>query len=127
MTAIVRRLADRQWEGWPADQVGVRGSVTWKDLLGSDTAEGGDMVLGVARVRKGESLAKHRHTQPETYFTLSGRGVVTIDGVAYPVEAGTMIFIPGDAQHQIDNDNEDELQILYAFAIDDFDKVVYRF
>ena len=127
MKPIVRRLADQRWEGWPADQVAVRGTLQWKDLLGSDPQEGADMVLGVARVRQGESLAPHRHSQPETYFTLSGRGVVTIDGVAHPVEAGTMVFIPGDAQHQIDNANAEDLQILYAFAIDDFAKVEYRF
>ena len=127
MKPIIRRLAEVQWQGWPAEQVAVRGDLSWKDLLGSDPSEGADMVMGVARVRPGESLAPHRHTQPETYFTLSGRGVVTIDGVAHAVEAGTLVFIPGDAQHQIDNPHAAELLILYSFAIEDFNRVIYRF
>jgi quercetin dioxygenase-like cupin family protein len=127
MKPIVRRLQDQRWGGWPEDQVAVRGKVSWKDLLGSDPAEGADMVMGVARVRQGESLEPHRHSQPETYFTLSGRGVVTIDGQPHLVEAGTMIFIPGNAEHQINNEHPEDLQILYAFAVNDFGKVIYRF
>lgn len=124
---IVRRLADQAWQGWPAEQVAARGAVSWKDLLGSDPAEGADMVMGVARVRRGEALELHRHAQPETYFCLAGRGTVTIDGTEHLAEPGTLFFIPGDALHGMRNDESDELQILYAFAVNDFARVVYRF
>jgi quercetin dioxygenase-like cupin family protein len=124
---IVRRIADVEWQGWPAEQVAARGRVSWKDLLGSDPAEGADMVMGVARLLPGETLEPHRHSQPETYFALAGRGTVTIDGTRHDVEAGTLLFIPGDAEHGIRNDSDEELQILYAFAIADFNDVVYRF
>jgi quercetin dioxygenase-like cupin family protein len=127
MPAIVRRLQDVEWQGWPAEQVAARGQVSWKDLLGSNPSDGADMVVGVARVLPGQSLEPHRHTQPETYFTLSGSGTVTIDGARHEVSAGTLLFIPGDAEHGIRNDGEEELQILYAFAIADFSDVVYRF
>jgi len=125
--AIVRQLADRDWQGWPAEQVAVRGQVMWKDLLGSDPAEGANMVMGVARLRPGEALSPHRHAQPETYFMLTGRGDVTIDGVTRDVPAGTLVFIPGDAEHGIRNPHAEELQFLYAFAVADFNSVVYRF
>lgn len=124
---IVRRLQDVEWQGWPAEQVAERGRVSWKDLLGSDPAEGADMVMGVARVRPGETLELHRHAQPETYFTLAGRGTVTIGGVAHEVEPGMLLFIPGDAEHGVRNDTAEELQFLYAFAVRDFAEVVYRF
>lgn len=124
---VVRRLAEVAWQGWPAEQVDERGRVAWKDLLGSDPAEGADMVMGVARVRRGETLELHRHRQPETYFCLAGRGTVTIDGVAHAAEPGTLFFIPGDALHGIRNEASEELLILYAFAVSDFATVVYRF
>ena len=38
-----------------------------------------------------------------------------------------MLFIPGNARHQINNVNEEDLLILYAFAISDFSKVQYHF
>lgn len=127
MRAIVRRLQDAEWQGWPAGQVAERGRVSWKDLLGSDPAEGADMVMGVARVRPGETLEPHRHLQPETYFVLAGRGTVTVAGERHEVEPGMLLFIPGDAEHGVCNDSAEELQFLYAFAVADFNQVVYRF
>lgn len=85
------------------------------------------MTVGVVRLRKNESLEPHRHAQPETYFTLSGRGTVTIDGVVHPVDAGRLLFIPGHAQHQINNVEDEDLLILYAFAISDFSRIEYHF
>jgi quercetin dioxygenase-like cupin family protein len=85
------------------------------------------MTMGVVRIRQGESLEPHRHAQPETYFTLSGRGTVTIEDVVHEVEAGRMLFIPGNARHQINNVEEVDLMILYVFAISDFSKISYHF
>jgi quercetin dioxygenase-like cupin family protein len=58
---------------------------------------------------------------------LSGRGTVTIEGVVHNVDPGRMLFIPGGAQHQINNVDEEELLILYVFAISDFSKIQYHF
>lgn len=85
------------------------------------------MTVGVVRLQQGESLEPHRHAQPETYFTLSGRGTVTIEGVVHAVEPGRLLFIPGNAQHQINNVEAEDLMILYAFAISDFSKITYHF
>jgi quercetin dioxygenase-like cupin family protein len=123
---IVRRLQDLEWQGWPQDQVPERGKITWKTLL-DDAPQGANMVMGVARLRKGDSLEPHRHAEPETYFTLSGRGIVTVEGVDHAIEAGTMVFIPGNARHQIVNVEDEELQLLYVFAEQAFGKIVYRF
>jgi oxalate decarboxylase/phosphoglucose isomerase-like protein (cupin superfamily) len=38
-----------------------------------------------------------------------------------------MVFIPGNARHQIVNVDEEELLLLYAFAAGEFQKIVYRF
>ena len=45
----------------------------------------------------------------------------------HSVEPGRMLFIPGNAQHQINNVNDEDLTILYAFAISDFSMVQYHF
>jgi hypothetical protein len=37
------------------------------------------------------------------------------------------LFIPGNARHQINNVNDEDLLILYAFAISDFSNVEYHF
>ena len=127
MHAASKHLDELEWTRWPPDQVALRGKAQWKELLGSASGCQNDMTMGMVRLRKDESLEPHRHSQPETYFTLSGRGTVTIEGVVHSVEPGRMLFIPGNAQHQINNVNDEDLTILYAFAISDFSKVQYHF
>ena len=127
MHAASKHLDELEWTRWPPDQVALRGKAQWKELLGSASGCQNDMTMGVVRLRKDESLEPHRHSQPETYFTLSGRGTVTIDDVVHSVEPGRMLFIPGNAQHQINNVNDEDLTILYACAISDFSKVQYHF
>ena len=105
----------------------MRGKAQWKELLGSASGCQNDITMGVVRIQKGESLEPHRHAQPETYFTLSGRGTVTMDGVVHEVDAGRMLFIPGNTQHQINNVEDEDLLILYVFAISDFSQVRYHF
>lgn len=120
-------LDDLAWTGWPADQIAARGKAQWKELLGSGTGCNNDMTMGVVRLQQDESLEPHRHAQAETYFTLSGRGTVTIEGVVHQVHPGRMLFIPGNAQHQINNPHTEDLLILYAFAISDFGNIQYHF
>lgn len=127
MHTATKHLDDFEWSGWPADQVAVRGMAQWKELLGSGSGCQNDMTMGVVRLKNGESLEPHCHSQPETYFTLSGRGTVTIDDVVHKVDPGRMLFIPGNSRHQINNTNEEDLLILYVFAISDFSKVEYHF
>ena len=127
MHAASKHLDELEWTGWPLDQVAARGKAQWKELLGSGSACQNDMTMGVVRLGKGESLEPHCHAQPETYFTLSGRGTVTIEDVVHSVEPGRMLFIPGNARHQINNVDEEYLMILYVFAISDFSKIQYHF
>jgi quercetin dioxygenase-like cupin family protein len=127
MQTVSKHLDEFEWTGWPLDQVATRGKAQWKELLGRGSECQNDMTIGVVRIQKNESLEPHRHAQPETYFTLSGQGTVTIEGVVHCVEPGRLLFIPGNVQHQINNSNEEDLVILYAFAISDFNKVEYHF
>ena len=127
MQTASEHLDALEWSHWPPDQVAIRGKAQWKELLGSASACQNDITMGVVRLRQDESLEPHRHAQAETYYTLSGRGTVTIEGVVHAVEPGRMLFIPGNAQHQINNVNKEDLQILYVFAVSDFSKIQYHF
>jgi len=127
MQTASENLDGLEWNHWPSDQVAIRGKAQWKELLGSASACENDITMGVVRLRQHESLEPHRHSQPETYYTLSGRGTVTIEGVVHSVEPGRMLFIPGNAQHQINNVYAEDLMILYVFAVSDFSEIEYRF
>lgn len=127
MQTASKHLNELAWSGWPIEQIAARGKAQWKELLGSASGCQNDITMGVVRIQKGQSLEPHRHAQPETYFTLSGRGTVTMDGVVHEVDAGRMLFIPGHTQHQINNVEDEDLLILYVFAISDFNQVQYHF
>ncbi|KAF2466759.1 RmlC-like cupin [Lindgomyces ingoldianus] len=105
------------------------GNVTWKTLFSSPNSPTNTFTTGIARCNpKGGYLQLHRHKQAEIYHVTHGHGIVSIEGVEYPVEKGTVLFIPGDAEHGIRNTNErEELVWLYVFATDKFEDVVYRF
>jgi len=127
MQTASQHLDALEWESWPPDQLAVRGKAQWKELLGSASGCQNDITMGVVRLRQGESLEPHRHAQPETYFTLSGRGTVTIEDVVHSVDPGRMLFIPGNAWHQINNVEAEDLMILYTFAISNFSDIEYHF
>jgi quercetin dioxygenase-like cupin family protein len=127
MQSASQHLDELEWTQWPPEQIATRGKAQWKELLGTHSGCQNDMTMGVVRLRQGESLEPHHHAQPETYFTLSGRGTVTIEDVVHNVDPGRMLFIPANARHQINNVEAEDLMILYAFAISDFSKVQYHF
>jgi quercetin dioxygenase-like cupin family protein len=127
MQSASQHLDELEWTQWPSEQIATRGKAQWKELLGRHSGCQNDITMGVVRLRQGESLEPHHHAQPETYFTLSGRGTVTIEDVVHNVDPGRMLFIPANARHQINNVEAEDLMILYAFAISDFSKVQYHF
>ena len=55
------------------------------------------LTMGIGRVPPGEALRTHRHLPPEIYLLLEGTGSVEIGPDARPIEAGSAVFIPGDA------------------------------
>lgn len=113
-------------EGWDDP---VLGAVTWRTLLSGDRTPTAGLTVGVVDIGAGhgERSFPHRHAPAEVYFVLAGEGVVTIDGKAYPVHAGSAVFIPGNAWHATRNTGPEVLRMLYAFPVDAFADVHYEF
>jgi quercetin dioxygenase-like cupin family protein len=84
------------------------------------------LTAGVALLAPNGRLCAHHHPQPEVYVILESAGVVTIDGVAADVAAGTTVFIPGSVVHAIEA-GESELRFAYVLAADAFADVTYVF
>lgn len=63
------------------------------------------------------------------YYITEGSGIMIIDGIESKVETGSVVFIPGNAEHGIVNDSKEgkELKWLYVFPTGAFGDVVYRF
>ena len=125
--SIVVNSAEREWEGWPADQVEERGNIAWKTLLSSEQTPTDSLTFGVAKVPPGGALHAHRHAQPEIYFVLEGEGLATVDGAERELTKGDAIFFPGDVVHSVRSAGADELHLAYAFPADSADDINYVF
>lgn len=122
-----RDIKDMPEEGFPVG--GNGGNVTWKTLLSSSRTTSDTLTSGLARcATKGGHLKCHRHDHPEVYYIVQGCGIVTVDGKEQEVGKGSVVFIPGNSEHGVRNEDEKEdLVWLYVFATDKFEDVVYRF
>jgi quercetin dioxygenase-like cupin family protein len=122
--AVVITTDGQTLDGWDDP---VKGRVSWRTLFSGDKTPTNALTAGVAELQPGGWLGLHRHTPPEIYYVLEGRGTVTLDGAEHDVAAGAAVFIPGDCEHGIRNDGASPLRFLYAFAVDSFGEVEYRF
>lgn len=105
------------------------GELLWRTLVSGDRTPTEALTVGVADVAPGSagSTRPHRHAQAEVYYTLSGRGVVRVDGVEHALSPGTTVFIPGHATHHAWNTGVETLRILYVFACDSIDQIAYEY
>jgi len=54
------------------------------------------------------SDAVHKVPHDELYIVLSGQAVLTMDGVKYDIEEGSVVFIPGGTLHGLVNKSQTE-------------------
>lgn len=122
----VVHVDDLAVEGW--DDPG-RGSITWRTIFSSERTPTSGLTLGVAELAPDGTVGNppHRHPPAEVYYVIAGEGVVTINGETTPVRAGSAVFVPGDAEHSLANTGTSTMRLLYAFAVDSFDDVMYVF
>lgn len=133
-TPIVWRVDDiakLPSECFPDPSIG--GDVSWRTLISAPQTVTDTFTVGIGTCKPGASggcrghLKPHRHKQAEIYHVTQGRGLVTIDGEGHEVGKGNVVWIPGDAEHGIENTGEKDLVWLYVFAVDRFEDIVYRF
>lgn len=104
----------------------ARGTLSWRTLISGEVTPTNALVCGVAEIEPGQTLALHRHAEPEVYFGLSGEGEVMIDGVPHRLGPGVALYIPGFAEHGVLRADQ-PLRWFYTFARDSFDQIAYHF
>ena len=124
---VVSREGDREWETWDEEEIPQKGLVYWKTLISKGVTSSESLTLGVASLPPGGALREHRHTQEEVYLVLQGSGLVRVGGEEIAVEAGSAVFIPGDALHSCENTGASDLRVAYVFPADSFEDVEYVF
>ena len=75
------------------------------------------LSMGFQTVAVGSRIREHSHgEQVELQICFRGRGRVMVDGVAHPLMPGTTCFLGYDVKHEIINEGEDELVMLWVIA-----------
>lgn len=64
----------------------------------------------------GGAVPEHDHETEETYLILSGSGVMTVDGVPCPAEAGDAFQMKPWQKHGLVNTGAEVMRILYVYA-----------
>jgi quercetin dioxygenase-like cupin family protein len=124
MEPVVRSTDRTETEVWDDP---VRGRVAFQVLISRDRTPTSSLYTGLAELPVSGWLGRHRHSQPEVYHVLDGSGIVVLDGTEHAVTGGSVVFVPGDAEHGIRNTADRPLRFVYAFATDSVEDVVYRF
>lgn len=125
--SVIVDQAAVDWEGWDDPAVAARSTVRWKLLVDGERGPSGGLVTGVAEIAPGGVLPRHHHEPEETYYVLSGRGVVAIEDTRTEISPGTAVFIPPDARHALRCIGAEPLVFLFTFARDRFEDVMYHF
>lgn len=88
------------------------------------------LSMGFQTVAPRSRIREHSHPdQVELQICFRGRGRVVVDGTSHPLVPGTSCFLGYHTKHEIINDSDDELVMLYVISpagLEDFFKEIGR-
>lgn len=92
--------------------------LTRVDLFANpDSTPGTPVALSTMTIQPGAVVPEHVHeTSAELIYLIEGGGTVTIDGVAYPLTAGSTIYIPAATPHSYTNDGTTVTRVVQVYA-----------
>jgi quercetin dioxygenase-like cupin family protein len=89
-----------------------------------------DLAIGYQTIAPGGRVREHSHgSQIELQICFRGRGHVLVDGGKHPLVPGTACFLGYDVKHEIVNDGDDELVMLWLITppgLEDFFRTIGR-
>jgi len=68
--------------------------------------------LAYAYLKIGEKSLPHRLAHSETYFFLSGEGIIFIDDKKQNVVSNDIVFVPSNAEQYVENTGDSDLKFL---------------
>jgi quercetin dioxygenase-like cupin family protein len=101
----------------------------WKTLISSDRTPTAHITQGIAELLPTlpDMRQLHRHAHAETYYVVSGHGILWIGEDQHTLAPGVTAFIPGNVNHTAIATGTEPLRILYVFAADSFSDVTYEY
>jgi quercetin dioxygenase-like cupin family protein len=88
------------------------------------------LSMGYQTIAPGGHVREHSHgAQVELQICFRGRGHVVVDGVTHPLVPGTACCLGSDVKHEIWNDGDDDLVMLWVITppgLEDFFATIGR-
>ena len=115
------------WQAWDSAENVPESAIRWKILISSEKESSNGLVTGLAELPVGARLPLHHHEPDESYYVVSGRGKVEIDGHEAEIGPGSAMYVPSNAKHAVQCTGEEPLVFVFTFACNRFDKITYHF
>jgi len=108
---FIQKFKDIQGERFPS------GRLT-KVLIGPENlVKANNFVLGEVKVDPCSSIPMHNHPNEEIYIILKGIGLMTVGEESEIVEAKSVIYIPSNQQHKLENNSDNKLlELLFVYS-----------
>jgi len=101
---LVKRIED-------TNPVQMMEGVTMRVVIGPD--DGAPVFnMRIFDVEPGASTPLHEHWWEHEVFILSGHGMVHTNSGPQPIRAGSVVFVPGNQDHQFINTGADSLRFM---------------
>lgn len=85
------------------------------------------LSLGILEFPPGTVLAPHHHSPQEIYWIHEGRGELHIDGESRQVGPSSIVYLPENHVHGIENTGDTPLALTWVFPTDTWAEVEYLF
>ena len=72
--------ATLDWEGGEDADLATGSGIRWKLLIAGESTQSVGLITGIAEITPGAELMRHHHEPAETYYIMSGRGEMEIEG-----------------------------------------------
>jgi mannose-6-phosphate isomerase-like protein (cupin superfamily) len=72
--------------------------------------------MGISVLPAGYATPSHHHEAEEVATVLSGRGAIVIDGVEFPVAAGSVVLTPSMSEHVTVASPDGPLVVWWVYA-----------
>jgi mannose-6-phosphate isomerase-like protein (cupin superfamily) len=114
---MIKRIADMEREVREKMR-GGSGSVEILHIFRKEELKGKVRLLARLRLGPGSSIGYHMHEgEEEIFYILSGKGLVTEQGVSSPVGPGDAVLTGGGGGHSIENQDAEPLELIATILV----------
>jgi mannose-6-phosphate isomerase-like protein (cupin superfamily) len=114
---MIKRIADMEKEVREKMR-GGSGSVEILHIFRKEELKGKVRLLARLRLGPGSSIGYHMHEgEEEIFYILSGKGLVTEQGVSSPVGPGDAVLTGGGGGHSIENQDAEPLELIATILV----------